>query len=204
MGHDWIDFPHPRYRPQIAFLIQMLVCTWARPAPVVISSAYADENDSFRYKIGILRLVFAGLNAPNLTSGFRATLIRGSDGLELALKIKLRLAKGRRNFLRWGDQSSVLIQCSWLRENRCSTVTLHDGRNSRRQCSITLFPGLALVDNAFEDLTHPLQLRQLEIVKDVSHLPLTIKASMHEVPSCRTHSGLSEMSQQSAVTYSVL
>lgn len=83
-------------------------------------------------------------------------------------------------------------------------MTLHEDRNSCGQCPITLFLGLAFADNAFENSTHPLQLRQLEIEKDVSHLPLTIKASMGEVPICRIHSGLGEMSRQNAVTYSVL
>lgn len=71
-------------------------------------------------------------------------------------------------------------------------------RVSMGPCPTTLFLGLA--DNAFENLSHPLQLRQLEIEEDVSHLPLTIKASMHEVSICRMHSGLGDMSQQSAVT----
>jgi hypothetical protein len=49
--HDSYDFPHPRYRSQIAFLIQILAYTGARPGTAVVSSAYADDNDSLKYKV---------------------------------------------------------------------------------------------------------------------------------------------------------
>lgn len=50
---DPLEFQHPRCRPQIAFLIQILAYTGARPGTVVVSSAYANDNDSLKYKVRI-------------------------------------------------------------------------------------------------------------------------------------------------------
>ncbi|OAF62118.1 hypothetical protein VC83_01659 [Pseudogymnoascus destructans] len=49
--HDSYDFQHPRYRSQIAFLIQIMAYTGARPGTIVVSSAYAKSNDSLKYKV---------------------------------------------------------------------------------------------------------------------------------------------------------
>lgn len=50
---DPLDYQHPRYRAQIAFLIQILAYTGARPGTVVVSSSYANDNDSLKYKVRI-------------------------------------------------------------------------------------------------------------------------------------------------------
>lgn len=111
-------------------------------------------------------------------------LIHGPDGPELVLKLKLRLAKGQRNFA------------------RCTVVTLYEDRKCRGQCPVTSFLGLAFADEAFEDINLR-QLSYLKINENTSHLPLKIKDDMLEVPVCCIYSeGMISLSR--AMTYNVL